>query len=116
MAIVYGMADSERSFLDSLPREVKNMDDINRVKKEFKKKLAKRDTGFFTGIRKWNYQRQINKFEDNIGSPFHIGAKGENKVIDELLKLDESYHVLCGLQIELSYPNIIEQKDFILIF
>jgi len=52
VAIVYGIADSERQLLDKLPGEVKNIDDIPRVKKEFEKKLKKKDTGFFAGLRK----------------------------------------------------------------
>ena len=103
MAIVYGIADSERQLLNKLPGEVKNIDDIPRVKKDFEKKLNKKDTGFFAGIRKWNYQRQINKFEKNEDNPFHAGTKGENKVIEELLKLDDNYHVLCGVRIGLPY-------------
>ena len=103
MAYLYGIADSERQLLNRLPGEVKNIDDIDRVKKHFEKKLRKKDTGFFAGIRKWNYQRQINKFENNEDNPLHAGTKGENKVIDELLKLDEHYHILCGIRIELPY-------------
>jgi len=68
-----------------------------------RKKLRKKDTGFFAGLRKWNYQRQINKFENNKDNPLHAGTKGENKVIDELLKLDDRYHILCGIRIELPY-------------
>jgi len=103
MAYLYGIADSERQLLNHLPGEVKNIDDIDRVKKHFEKKLRKKDTGFFAGLRKWNYQRQINKFENNKDNPLHAGTKGENKVIDELLKLDDMYHILCGIRIELPY-------------
>jgi len=103
MAYLYGMADSERQLLNRLPGEVKDIDDIDRVKKHFEKKLRKKDTGFFAGLRKWNYQRQINKFENNKDNPLHAGTKGENKVIDELLKLDDMYHILCGIRIELPY-------------
>ncbi|GEM_PF-3790332 len=105
MAILYGMADSERQLLNHLPGEVKGIDDIPKVKKYFEKKLKKKDTGFFAGLRKWNYQRQINKFENNEENPLHAGTRGENKVIDELLKLDEFYHILCGIRIEL--PNYV---------
>jgi len=97
------MADSERQLLNKLPGEVTRIDDIDKVKKEFEKKLAKKDTGFFAGIRKWNYQRQINKFENNEDNPLHAGTKGENKVIEELLKLDNNYHILCGVRIGLPY-------------
>lgn len=96
------MADSESSLLDKLPDEVKNIEDIDRVKKEFEEKLAKEKSGFFAGFLKWNYKRQISKFENNKENPLHAGAKGENKVIDELLKLDDSYHILCGVDVTLS--------------
>jgi len=103
LAIIYGMADSERSLLDKLPNEVRDIDDIDRVKKDFQNKLKKEGSGFFAGIKKWNYKRQINKFENNKDNPFHAGAKGENKVIEELEKLNDSYHVLCGVKLQLSY-------------
>jgi hypothetical protein len=96
------MADSENNLLDKLPDEVENIEDIDRVKKEFEDKLAKEKSGFFAGFRKWNYKRQISKFENNKENPLHAGAKGENKVIDELLKLDDSYHILCDVDVQLS--------------
>ena len=102
MAIIHGMADSEKSLLNKLPREVESIEDIERVKKEFEEKLAKEKSGFFGGIKKWNYKRQINKFEKNKKNPLHAGAKGENKVIDELSKLDDSYHVLAGIEVHLA--------------
>ncbi len=34
---------------------------------------------------------------------FHKGTRGENQVIDELSKLDDSYHILCGVDMELHY-------------
>lgn len=71
------MADSESSLLDKLPNEVKNIEDIDRVKKEFEEKLEKEKSGFFGGIKKWNYKRQITKFEKNKENPLHAGAKRE---------------------------------------
>jgi len=102
MAILHGMADSESSLLDKLPNEVENIEDMDRVKKEFEEKLTKEKSGFFGSLKKWNYKRQISKFENNKENPLHAGAKGENKVIDELLKLDDSYHILCGIDVTLS--------------
>ena len=32
LAIIYGMADSESKILDKLPKEVKNVDDIDKEK------------------------------------------------------------------------------------
>lgn len=89
--------------ISKLPNEVQKIEDITIVKKEFEEKLAKRDTGFFAGIRKWNYKRQIAKFEKHCNGPYHLGASGENKVIEELTRLDDTHHVLCGLYIELPY-------------
>jgi len=97
------MADSERSLLKKLPGEVRNYEDMDRVKKDFENKIKQDDDGFFAGIRKWNYQRQVNKFEKNEDNPLHAGTKGENKVIEELIKLDDTFHVLCGVRLGLSY-------------
>jgi len=41
----------------------KSIEDIPNVKRHFERKLAQKDTGFFAGLRKWNYKRQVNKFE-----------------------------------------------------
>ena len=103
MAIIYGIADSESNFLNKLPDEVENIDDMDRVKKEFQDKIKNEGDGFFAGIKKWNYQRQVNKFGKNDVKLLQKGTRGENKVIDELEKLDDSYHVLCGVEIELDY-------------
>lgn len=97
------MADSERRLLDKLPNEVKDVDDMDRVKKEFEDKLANEGSGLFAGIKKWNYKRQIGKFDKKDVKLFHRGTRGENQVIDELLKLDDSFHILCGVDIELPY-------------
>ena len=103
MAIIYGIADSERQLLNKLPNEVQDVDDMDRVKKEFENKLEKEGSGFFAGIRKWNYKRQVNKFEKSEVKLFQKGTRGENIVIDELSKLDDSYHILCGVDMELHY-------------
>jgi len=103
MAHLYGMADSERSLLNRLPNEVKDVDDMDRVKKEFEQKLTKKDAGFFSGIRKWNYKRQVDKFEKPDIKLFEKGTHGENEVIEELLKLDDTHHILCGVKFKLPY-------------
>ena len=103
MALIYGIADSERQLLNKLPNEVQDIDDMGRVKKEFENKLANEGSGFFAGIRKWNYKRQVDKFEKSEVKLFQKGTRGENEVIDELSKLDDSYHILCGVDIELDY-------------
>jgi len=110
MAIIYGIADSERNLLDKLPNEVENVDDIERAKEQFVKKWGKErywysgkslDGIIFSGIKRWYYKRQLNKFQYKKIGKLKTGTKGENKVIDELSKLDDSYHIMCGIDIEL---------------
>ena len=103
MAIIYGIADSERNLLNKLPGEVRNIDDMSRVKKEFEQKLTKEGSGFFAGIRKWNYKRQIKKFEGEKVNILRTGTRGEIKVIEEIAKLDHSHHILCGVRLWLPY-------------
>lgn len=97
------MADSERNLLNKLPNEVRDIDDMSRVKKEFENKLANEGSGFFAGIKKWNYKRQISKFGKKDVGRLRSGTRGENKVIDELSKLDDSFHILCGVDISLNH-------------
>ena len=68
-----------------------------------KDELKIEEKGFFARFKKWNKQRQVNKFEKNKDNPFHAGAKGENKVIEKLSNLSDSYHILCGVRIQLPY-------------
>ncbi len=108
MAIIYGIADSERNLLDKLPKEVKNVDDMERVRKQFYGKMKKQRSGrkslvgtIFAEIKRYHYKRQVDKFQYKKIGKLETGTKGENKVIDELSKLDDSYHILVGVDIEL---------------
>ena len=108
MAIIYGIADSERNLLDKLPKEVKNVDDMERVRKQFYGKMKKQRSGrkslvgtIFAEIKRYHYKRQVDKFQYKKIGKLETGTKGENKVIDELSKLDDSYHILGGVDIEL---------------
>lgn len=103
MAIIYGIADSERNLLDQMPKEIKTLSDVTRVKNEFETKIKNDKGGFFRVIKKWNYKRQIKKIDNARHSPVNTGSKGENMVLRELKKLDDSYHILCGVTIELPY-------------
>jgi len=104
MAIIYGITDSERRLLKKLPNEVKTIDDIPRVHKEMKQELDSiEDEGFTNRLKRWNKKRQINQIEKNKGSPLHRGAKGEIIVLKKLLELDDNYHVLCGVRIDLGH-------------
>ena len=110
MAFIYGMADSERSLLDKLPKEVKNVEDMSRVKRQFTQKMKKQRYGrkgilgtVFAEIKRYHYKRQVDKFQYEKIGKLRTGTFGENDVIDELVKLDDSYHILCGIEIELPY-------------
>jgi len=110
MAIIYGYADSEKRLLDKLPNEVKNVEDMDRVRKEFYRKMKKQRYGrkgiggtIFAEIKRWHYKRQVDKFQYKKIGKLRTGTYGENDVIDELAKLDDSYHILCGIEIELPY-------------
>lgn len=103
MAIIYGRADSEKQLLNKYPKEVKKIEDIPKVYEQMKEELNREDRGFFAGFRKWNKQRQVNKFEKNKDSLFHAGADGENRVIRKLSELSDDCHVLCGIRIGLPY-------------
>jgi hypothetical protein len=101
MAIIYGKADSEKSLLKKLPGEVRHFDDMDRVKKDFENKIKQVDDGFFSGLKRWNYKRQVKKFDKARENPLHPGTKGEINVIEELEKLDDTFHILCGVRIQL---------------
>lgn len=102
MAIIYGHADSEKQLLNNYPKEVTKIEDIPKMHEYFKEKLKEEEKGFFAPFRKWNKQRQVNKFEKNKDSPLHPGAKGELQVLKKLSQLGDNYHVFCGVNIGLS--------------
>jgi len=104
------MADSESKLLDKLPNEVKNVEDMDRVRKEFYRKMKKQRYGrkslagtIFAEIKRFHYKRQVDKFQYKKIGKLRTGTYGENDVIDELAKLDDNYHIMCGVEIELQY-------------
>jgi len=103
MAIIYGIADSEKQLLDLYPKRVQEIGDIDKVEVEIQEELKVEAKGLFAKFRKWGLKRQYNKFERNRDDPFHAGAKGENKVLDKLSQLSDEYHVLCGVRIGLTH-------------
>ena len=52
-------------------------------------------------IKRYHYKRQVDKFQYKKIGRLKTGTHGENDVIDELSKLDDNYHILCGIAIEL---------------
>ena len=104
MAIIYGYADTEKRLLDKLPDEVESLDDLDKVHKEMKEEFYSiEDKGIGNKFSRWKKKRQINKIEKNKNTPLHYGAKGELKVLNKLSELDDNYHVLCGVNMELPY-------------
>ena len=102
VVIIYGSSDSERRLLDKLPGEVDGLDMMGDVRKEFKHK-HENASGWFAGVWRWNYKRQIDKIDQGMKDPLLSGAAGENGVLERLAALDDSYHVFCDLRISLPY-------------
>ena len=102
MVIIYGSSDSERRLLGKLPREVGNLDMMGDVMAEFRDK-QKNASGWFAGLKRWNYKRQIDKINRGMKDPLLFGAEGEKAVLERLSVLDDSYHVFCNIHISLPY-------------
>jgi len=58
------MVDSERQLLNKLPGEVKNIDDIPKVKKQFERKLKKKDMGFFAVLKPYTLKTLLTRKKD----------------------------------------------------
>lgn len=108
MAIIYGISGSERELLDKYPRSVKTMDDIDRVHEDLKQRIEKEGGGFFSRIRKWHMQWQLDTFEKNRKDPGHAGTSGELRVLSELSKLPDTYNIMCGVEFVL--PHYVTYK------
>ena len=98
MAVVYGRSDSEVQLIRKYPKEVKRLEDIDVVKARFEKDLRDGDLPLF---KKWHCMRRLRKFRENENDTLHAGARGENRAIRVLSRLDDTYSVLCGLTVEL---------------
>jgi len=77
VAFIYGHPDSAKRFLDKLPDEVETIRDIPRVQQKMQNDFDSiEDNGLRNKFNRWRKKRQINKIEENRGSPLHKGAKG----------------------------------------
>jgi len=104
VATIYGITDSERRLLKKLPDEVKTIEDIPRVHQKMEHEFDSiENKGLGNKLKRWSKKRQINKIIKNKGSPLHRGAKGELKVLKRLSELDDNYHVLCDVRIDLGH-------------
>lgn len=102
MAIIYGSSDSERRLLDRMPREVSRMEDMLRVRADFADK-HREASGWFAGLKRWNYRRQMGRIDKGMRDPLRTGAIGEKGVLGRLSALDDTHHIFCDLHIRLPY-------------
>lgn len=104
MAIIYGRADTEKRLLDKLPSKIESIDQIETVQKEIQLEFNSiEDNGLLNKFSRWRKKRQIIKIEKNKNSSLHSGAKGELRVLNTLSKLDDNYHIFCGLNMDLPH-------------
>ncbi|NIP62499.1 MAG: hypothetical protein GWN01_08490 [Nitrosopumilaceae archaeon] len=104
MARIYGYSDSEKTYLDNFPKQVRQIDDISPVYQQLKQEYHSAD-GILTWFKRWQKKRQINQIirAKKKYKHHYKGAIGETKVIEELSQLPNHYHVLCGVKITLPY-------------
>jgi len=102
MAIIYGMSEATKKFLNKLPKQVKSLNDINIVHQKMQKEFDSiEDKGIKNKFSRWQKKRQINKIKDNIDGVEHAGAKGEILALEKLLELSDDYHIFCGVNKDL---------------
>ena len=111
MAIVYGFSQAELEFLKNLPKEVKSLDDIDKIHKKMKGEFDSiEDKGLGNKFARWRKKRQINKIEDNIDGVEHAGAKGEMLALEKLSELPDDYHIFCGVNKDLGHYITYRRK------
>ncbi len=102
MAIIYGISEAEKEFVKKLPKEVKSLEDIDKVHRKLKEDFdSVKDKGLGNKFSRWRKQRLINKIKDNIDGVEHAGAKGEILALEKLSELPDDYHVFCGVNKDL---------------
>lgn len=113
MAKIYGMSEAAKKFLEKLPKEVKSLDDIDKVHRKIKEEYDSiEDKGLQNKFSRWRKKRQINKIEDNIDNVEHAGAKGEMLALEKLSELPDEYHIFCGVNKELDkYVRYRRKRD-----
>jgi len=102
MAIIYGVPEAEKQFLDRLPKEVKSLDDVSKVHQKLTDEYDALENKGITGkFGRWNKKRKINRIDENEGNVEHRGAKGEVLALEKLSELSDDYHIFCGMNKEL---------------
>ncbi|MGI0041313.1 MAG: nuclease-related domain-containing protein [Nitrosopumilaceae archaeon] len=113
MAIIYGISEATKEFLNKLPKEVKSLEDIDKVHKEMQEKFDSiEDKGIKNKFSRWQKKRQIRKIEENKDSVEHRGAKGEILALEKLSELSDDYHIFCGVNKDLGkYVTYRRKRD-----
>ena len=102
MAIIYGISEATKEFLKKMPKEVKTLDDIDKIHQKLTEEYDDLDNkGLISKFSRWNKKRQIKKIEENTDSKEHKGARGEVQALEKLSELSDDYHVFCGVNKEL---------------
>jgi len=102
MARIYGISEATKKFLNKLPKQVKSLDDIDKVHQEMQKEFDSiENKGIKNKFSRWQKKRQINKIKDNIDGVEHAGAKGEILALEKLSELSDDYHIFCGVNKDL---------------
>ena len=102
MATIYGISEATKEFLKKLPKEVKSLEDIDKIHQKLTQEYEDLENkGLIATFSRWNKKRKINKIEENRDSVEHKGARGEVLALQKLAELPDDYHVFCGVNKEL---------------
>lgn len=111
MAIIYGVPEAEKQFLDRLPKEVKSLDDVSKVHQKLTDEYDALENKGITGkFGRWNKKRKINRIDENEGNVEHRGAKGEVLALEKLSELSDDYHIFCGVNKELKKVCYLQKR------
>lgn len=83
------------------PRELGKINRVEREQLSILSEWKKHPDAFFNRSHKKQID-EVELLEEIKQSPIHAGAIGELLVLKTLSQLDDGYHILCGLNIELS--------------
>jgi len=102
VAIIYGISEATKEFLKKLPKEVKSLEDIDKIHQKLTQEYEDLENkGLIATFSRWNKKRKINKIEENQDSVEHKGARGEVLALEKLSELPDDYHIFCGVNKEL---------------
>jgi len=102
VAVIYGISEATKDFLKKLPKEVKSLEDIDKIHQKLTQEFDELENkGILSTFSRWNKKRQIKKIEENTDSKEHKGARGEVLALEKLSELSDDYHIFCGVNKQL---------------